>query len=83
MDSSLAELKDGTSAVVCENGRLIKVSKDQAGVVTKEILTKTWTDWVDYLQPALDARRIEMTCPDAPRSSVQRYRRASRTRRCT
>ncbi len=48
MESTLAELKDGKSAVVCENGKLIKISKDKAGVATKEILTKKWTDWVDY-----------------------------------
>ncbi len=34
-----------------------------------------------YLQPAIDAKLIEMTRPDAPRSSVQRYRRALLTRR--
>lgn len=34
-----------------------------------------------YLQPAIDAKLIEMTRPDAPRSSVQRYRRmVGRTR---
>lgn len=27
-----------------------------------------------YLQPALDAELIEMTLPDKPRSSKQRYR---------
>jgi site-specific DNA-methyltransferase (adenine-specific)/adenine-specific DNA-methyltransferase len=34
--------------VVCEAGRLIKVSKDRNGVVTQDVLTKHWTDWVDY-----------------------------------
>ncbi len=28
--------------------RLIKVTKDKDGVVTRETLTKHWTDWVDY-----------------------------------
>ncbi len=28
----------------------------------------------DYLQPALDARLVEMTIPDKPRSSKQKYR---------
>ena len=48
MASTLAELKDGKSAVVCENGKLIKVSKNKTGVIAKETLTKKWTDWVDY-----------------------------------
>ena len=42
-------LKEGSSKVVIENGQVIKVSKDKkTTVVTKEVLTKKWTDWVDY-----------------------------------
>ena len=26
----------------------MKVSKDKNGVVTREVLTKEWTDWIDY-----------------------------------
>ena len=44
----LAELKNGKSQVVCENGQLVKISKDKSGIVTREVLTKHWTDWVDY-----------------------------------
>ena len=43
-----ANLKEGKSDVLCEQGQLIKVSKDKQGVVTREVLTKHWTDWVDY-----------------------------------
>ena len=43
-----AELKEGKSEVVCEQGTLIKINKDKNGVVTREKLTKHWTDWVDY-----------------------------------
>lgn len=52
LDSVAAELKEGKSDVVCDlrgdRGQLIKVSKDRKGVVREEVLTKTWTDWVDY-----------------------------------
>jgi site-specific DNA-methyltransferase (adenine-specific)/adenine-specific DNA-methyltransferase len=48
VDAITAELKEGKSEVVCEQGQLLKVSKDKQGVVTREILTKKWTDWVDY-----------------------------------
>ena len=48
VDSITAELKTGKSEVVCEQGQLIKVSKDKDGVVRQEVLTKQWTDWVDY-----------------------------------
>jgi site-specific DNA-methyltransferase (adenine-specific)/adenine-specific DNA-methyltransferase len=48
MEAAIASLKEGKSDVVCEQGRLIKISKDKDGVVNREILTKHWTDWVDY-----------------------------------
>ena len=48
LDAAAANLKNGKSQVVCEQGQLIKVSKDKDGVVTRETLTKHWTDWVDY-----------------------------------
>jgi adenine-specific DNA-methyltransferase len=43
-----ADLKEGKSEVVCEAGKLIKLNKDKDGVITRDILTKKWTDWVDY-----------------------------------
>ncbi|MBN2296882.1 MAG: hypothetical protein JXM70_30935 [Pirellulales bacterium] len=47
-ESITAELKAGKSEVVCEAGKLSKISKDKNGVVTREVLTKKWTDWIDY-----------------------------------
>ena len=41
-------LKDNGSKVVVEQGQIVKVSKDKNGVVSREVLTKHWTDWVDY-----------------------------------
>jgi hypothetical protein len=42
-------LKEGASKIVIENGQVIKISKDKkTAVVTKEVLTKKWADWVDY-----------------------------------
>ncbi len=43
-----ASFKNGKSQVVCEQGQLIKIAKDKDGIVTRETLTKHWTDWVDY-----------------------------------
>lgn len=48
VDSITAELKDGKSEVVCDAGHLVKISKDKHGIVSREVLTKKWTDWVDY-----------------------------------
>jgi DNA modification methylase len=47
-EAAIAAMKEGKSDVLCEQGQLIKVSKNKAGAVTREVLTKKWTDWVDY-----------------------------------
>lgn len=41
-------LKEGKNKIVVEGGKIIKVAKDKNGIVTKEVLTKKWTDWIDY-----------------------------------
>ncbi len=43
-----ATLKDKSSKIVVERGQIVKVSKDAKGVVKREVLTKHWTDWIDY-----------------------------------
>ncbi len=43
------ELKAGRTKVIIENGQVIKVSKDKdTEVVSREVLTKKWSDWIDY-----------------------------------
>ena len=48
MEAVIANLREGKSQVVCDGGQLYKVSKSKAGVVSRDRLTTTWTDWVDY-----------------------------------
>jgi DNA modification methylase len=48
IDAAAESLKSGNDKIVVENGSIIKVSKDKDGVVTRDILTKKWTDWIDY-----------------------------------
>ena len=43
-----ASLKDKASRIVVEQGQIVKVSKDGKGIVKREVLTKKWTDWIDY-----------------------------------
>jgi hypothetical protein len=43
-----ASLKDKQSRIVVERGQIVKVSRDKDGVVRREALTKSWTDWIDY-----------------------------------
>ena len=38
----------GKSKVVVENGQIIEKKKDKKGIITENILTKKWYDWVDY-----------------------------------
>ena len=41
-------LKEKASKIVVERGQIIKIAKDKDGIVSREVLTKTWTDWIDY-----------------------------------
>ncbi|GFH62716.1 MAG: type III restriction-modification system subunit M [Candidatus Desulfovibrio kirbyi] len=43
-----AALKNKSSKIVVELGQIIKVVKDNNGIVTREALTQKWTDWIDY-----------------------------------
>ena len=43
-----ATLKDKASKIVVEKGQIVKVSKNKDGIVSREVLTQHWTDWVDY-----------------------------------
>ena len=47
-EAAIAALKDGKSNVICDQGQLVKISKNKDGAVKREVLTKKWTDWVDY-----------------------------------
>ena len=43
-----AAIKSKGSRIVVEKGQIVKVSKDKNGIVNREVLTKKWTDWIDY-----------------------------------
>ena len=45
---SVAAVKPGKSKIVADNGQIVRVTKDSTGTVTREPLTKHWTDWIDY-----------------------------------
>ena len=47
-EAAIAAIREGKSEVICEQGQLYKVSKSKDGIITKERLTRHWTDWVDY-----------------------------------
>ena len=41
-------MKNGASKVTVDNGQVVKVTKDKNGIVKREVLTKAWSDWIDY-----------------------------------
>lgn len=43
-----ASLKKKGSRILVERGQILKVSMDKDGVITREQLTRNWTDWIDY-----------------------------------
>lgn len=43
-----ATLKAKGSKIVVEKGQIVKVTKDAKSIVTREVLTEKWTDWIDY-----------------------------------
>ncbi|MBU1698259.1 MAG: site-specific DNA-methyltransferase, partial [Proteobacteria bacterium] len=44
-DVNLAKKK---SKVIVDKGQVVKISKDNDGIVSREVLTRKWTDWIDY-----------------------------------
>ncbi len=42
------KLRKKGSRIVVEQGQVVKVSRDADGVYSREVLTKHWTDWIDY-----------------------------------
>ena len=41
-------LRNNSNKILIENGTIIKISKNKYGIVTRETLIKSWTDWIDY-----------------------------------
>jgi len=48
VDNAAEALKKGSNKIVVEAGNILKVMKDKNEIVTREVLTKKWTDWIDY-----------------------------------
>ncbi len=47
-DAAASGLRNGQARVVVDGGQVVRVGKNKKGAITKEILTKSWTDWIDY-----------------------------------
>ncbi len=71
-------VKEKGSKIVVEKGQIVKISKDKNGVVTRETLTKKWSDWIDYWAVDFDyesKREIirKPTAPDDESSGANSY----------
>jgi DNA modification methylase len=70
-----ASIKDKQSRIVVEKGQIVKVSKDKDGIVTREQLTKHWTDWIDCWSVDFDFEskreiiRVKVDAPSVSRDS--------------
>ena len=42
------KLKNRGSRIAVDKGQIVKVSRDANGIVSREVLTQHWTDWIDY-----------------------------------
>ena len=47
-DAAAVGLKNGATRVIVDGGQVVRVSKDKKGIIKKDVLTKSWEDWVDY-----------------------------------
>ena len=47
-EAALSANAKAGSKIVVEKGQIVKVSKEKNGVMKREILTRHWTDWIDY-----------------------------------
>jgi adenine-specific DNA-methyltransferase len=48
VDALFADMRNGASKVTVDNGQVVKIAKDGKGKVTRQVLTKAWSDWIDY-----------------------------------
>ena len=49
LEASKESLGKGKTKVIVDNGKIYSISKDKNGVVQQPVLlTKKWTDWIDY-----------------------------------
>jgi hypothetical protein len=78
VDALAGEMKPGAKVTVAD-GQVVKIVKDKQGVVKREVLTKKWTDWIDYWAVDFDyASRPEtimatVTLPDGAVKHVPQW----------
>jgi adenine-specific DNA-methyltransferase len=71
-----AEMKDKSTKIIVDKGQIVKITKDAKGVVTRERLTKKWTDWIDYwsVDFNFESKREIIRVPRQERESLAQSR---------
>lgn len=74
-DTLAGEMKPG-SKVTVDQGQVVKITKDKQGNVKRDVLTKQWSDWIDYWSVDFDYHSkqelITVSSPDAGGNMVHR-----------
>jgi len=47
VEKLVEDMKSG-SKVTVDGGQVVKLTKDRNGAVSRDVLTRRWTDWIDY-----------------------------------
>ena len=47
-EAALSANAKAASKIVVETGQIVKLTKDKNGIIKREILTRHWTNWIDY-----------------------------------
>lgn len=48
LEGIVKDIKNGSSKIAIENGLIVKFEKDKEGNTVKKVMTKQWSDWIDY-----------------------------------
>ena len=57
----IKNIKPGGSKVTIQQGLVIKLHKDRQGKIEKQVLTKEWSDWIDYWSVDFDYESLQDT----------------------
>lgn len=72
-------IRNNGSKVIIERGKIIKISKDKDGVISRENLAKHWKDWIDYWSVDFDYEskreivRVRVESDDGTEDWEERY----------
>ncbi len=68
IEQTIQSMKKNSSKVILSGGKIIKISTDKEGKSKQDVLTKKWSDWIDYWSIDFDFESkkeiIRVTNPD-------------------